>query len=131
VNDDMLVASTYWLYPDAPRLGLGTGGCRRAGADPSAMEIIENSSYQRLLLMFRGDLRTDELRPRAAASARPTQPVPAPIDDVTTGYGLGAWHWCNGERTTAEAIWRQTLATGNWPAFGYIAAEAELARGKQ
>jgi len=49
---------------------------------------------------------------------------------VTIGYGLGNWHLYNGRRDQAMTTFRQ-IVDGNeaqWPAFGYLAAEAELAR---
>jgi len=33
-----------------------------------------------------------------------------------------------GREEEAAAVWGQVLQTGQWPAFGYIAAEAEIAR---
>ncbi len=44
------------------------------------------------------------------------------------GYGLGHWHWSNGRTEDAERMWREVLAGTQSTAFGYIAAEAELAR---
>ena len=43
-------------------------------------------------------------------------------------YGIGNWHLYNGRRAEAERIFRRIVAGGQWGAFGYIAAEAELAR---
>jgi hypothetical protein len=50
------------------------------------------------------------------------------IDNATVGYGVGAWHWLNDRPDEAQAIWRRVLAGPGWPAFGFIAAEAEIAR---
>jgi hypothetical protein len=41
---------------------------------------------------------------------------------------VGNWHFYNGRAAEAEAIFRQIVAGGQWGAFGFIAAEAELAR---
>ena len=48
------------------------------------------------------------------------------LDLATHGYGLGAWRLVRGDRPGARAAFERVLETGYWPAFGYIAAEAEL-----
>jgi hypothetical protein len=49
------------------------------------------------------------------------------VTDATAAYGIGNWHLYNGRRAEAEAIFRRILAGGQWGAFGYIAAEKDLA----
>ena len=41
---------------------------------------------------------------------------------------MGNWHLYNGDGARAMATFRRVLAGGSWASFGYIAAEAELAR---
>ena len=52
--------------------------------------------------------------------------------DATVGYGVGNWHWYNGRQAEGEAMFRTILVTTPPGmarfAFGYIAAEADLAR---
>ena len=43
--------------------------------------------------------------------------------------GFGLWHWLDGRKEQACAAWEKVLTSPNWSAFGFIAAEAELARG--
>ena len=50
------------------------------------------------------------------------------VTDATGAYGVGNWHLYNNRRADAERVFRQIVAGGQWGAFGYIAAEAELAR---
>jgi tetratricopeptide (TPR) repeat protein len=121
-NDDMRVATTHWLYMTLRRMG------RKAEADAVLkpirrdMDLIENQSYHRLLLLYKGELSPDSLTAGG-------DPDPA-LQDATVSYGVGNWHWYNGRRDEAMAIWRRILATGPWASFGYIAAEAELGRNK-
>ena len=42
-------------------------------------------------------------------------------------YGVGAWHAVNGRADEARKIWSAIVSGPDWPSFGYIAAEAELA----
>jgi tetratricopeptide (TPR) repeat protein len=119
-NPDMLCATSYWLYLTLRRLG--REGEARAVLRPvrADLDVIENRGYQRLLLFFKGELPEDSL---LAASGDSTA-----IEDATTGYGIGRWHLDHGRRAEAEAIFRRVVAGAQWPAFGHIAAEADLKR---
>ena len=50
---------------------------------------------------------------------------------VTQGYGVANWYLANGDQARANAIFDRVLGTGYWAAFGYIAAEADVARGRR
>ena len=47
----------------------------------------------------------------------------------TIGYALGLWHWLEGRKEHACTAWDHVVSGTNWAAFGFIAAESELARG--
>ena len=85
------------------------------------MEIIENASYHRLLLVYKGIEKAETLQQTLTSGG---------LDAVTLGYGLGNWHLYNGRRDQAVAMFREIVEkhANQWPAFGHIAAEAELAR---
>jgi tetratricopeptide (TPR) repeat protein len=120
-NPDMLVATTHWLYMTLRRLDR-PGEARQALEPISAdMEIIENMSYHRLLMLYKGTEKADALASSLAAGS---------LDAVTIGYGLGNWHLYNGRRDQAMTTFRLIVERNEtqWPAFGYLAAEAELAR---
>lgn len=123
-NPDMLVASTYWLYMTLRRLDR-PGEARRA-LEPIAagMDVIENTSYYRLLLLYKGIEKAEALEAAVKAGG---------LDAVTIGYGLGNWHYYNGRRDQAMSLFREIVEqhADQWPAFGYLAAEAELFRAKQ
>lgn len=121
-NDDMRVAATYWLYLSLMRVG-DTAGAKLllTTIDPD-MEIIENTSYLQLLLVYQGSLDSRALRPAPGAANDAT------IDIATIGYGLGMRDVFAGRSAEAERQFREVLADSNWAAFGHIAAEAELAR---
>ena len=46
----------------------------------------------------------------------------------TTSYGVGNWHLFNNRPDRAREIFEKILDSEAWAAFGYLAAEAELAR---
>jgi hypothetical protein len=47
---------------------------------------------------------------------------------ATYGYALGNWYQMKGQSKVAEDYYRRVIAGTYWSAFGYIAAETELAR---
>lgn len=123
-NNDMLCATTYWLYLTLRRLHRDEEA--RAVLEPitADMELIENFAYHELLLLFKGE-RT---APQVLHSAADPGPVGQRIDDASRGYGVGAWHLVNGRGDVARVLFEQVVEDTAWAAFGHIAAEAELAR---
>ncbi|MDQ4080837.1 MAG: tetratricopeptide repeat protein, partial [Gemmatimonadota bacterium] len=119
-NPDMLVATSHWLYMTLRRLGRDTEAVRVLEPIGRDLDVIENGAYHRLLLMYKGEIPTDSLLPAVSSAA---------LDDVTTAYGVGNWYLYNGQPARAREIFQRIVSAGNWPAFGAIAAEAELARG--
>ncbi len=87
------------------------------------MEIIENALYHRLLLVYKGIEKAETLQQTLRSGG---------LDAVTLGYGLGNWHLYNGRRDQAVEMFREIVErhATQWPAFGYVAAEAELTRMK-
>ena len=50
------------------------------------------------------------------------------VGSVTVGYGVAQWYYANGQQEEVRRLLDNVLASGQWPAFGYIAAEADVAR---
>jgi tetratricopeptide (TPR) repeat protein len=117
-NDDMVVASSDWLYMTLRRLEQPAEASRVLERIRPDMRILENDAYHRRLLMYKGLLPADSLMPADTED---------PVQLATYGYGLANWHLYSGDRATAEALFRRILQGPNWAAFGYIAAEAEMA----
>lgn len=117
-NEDMSVATSYWLYMTLKRAGNdGLAGEILEPIDQD-MDLIENESYQKLLLVFKGSFDEKSLLDSARTS----------LENATIGYGLGNWHYVNGRTHRAEEVYHDVYQQGNWAAFGYIAAEVDLAR---
>ena len=118
-NPDMLAATSHWLYMTLRRLQRADEANRVLAAITPDMEIIENASYHKLLLMYKGAQTPEALLADSGASG---------VDAVTIGYGVGNWYLYNGRRAAAMAVFRGVVQEreSQWPAFGYIAAEAEL-----
>jgi tetratricopeptide (TPR) repeat protein len=120
VNDDMLVATSDWLYMTLRRLGRDTEA--KAVLEPirEQMDIIENGAYHARLLMYKG-LRT----PESVLNLNTADDVQI----ATQGYGVGNWYLVNGDRAKATEIFDRVLSGRAWTAFGFIAAEADVKRG--
>jgi tetratricopeptide (TPR) repeat protein len=119
-NPDALVATSYWLYHVLRRMGDAESAARVLEAISPDMDIIENTAYHRLLLLFRGDAPLEEWRGMAAAGDA--------VDNATQGFGVGHWLLVNGDTAAALEAFRAVRRGPQWAAFGYLAAEAELAR---
>jgi len=119
-NDDMMVATSDWLYMTLRRLGREEEAAQVLVPISAEQRILENTAYHRRLLMYKGEIPPDSL-----LNVQSTDPVQL----ATYGYGVANWYLYNGESERAESLFRSILEQPNWAAFGYIAAEAELARG--
>jgi tetratricopeptide (TPR) repeat protein len=119
VNDDLLVATSDWLYMTLRRLGKTAEAAAVLTPIKEKMEIIENDSYFKRLLMYKG-----VLKPEAVLD-------PSNSDDLaiaTQGYGVGNWYFYNGQKDKAIALFEKLINGKEWAAFGTIAAEADLKR---
>jgi tetratricopeptide (TPR) repeat protein len=120
-NDDRRVSTAHWLYMALRRLGRANEAARLLAPIGRDMQVIENEAYHRLLLLYQGILPADSVLAMTPAGEMS-------VTDATAAYGIGNWHLYNGRVPAAREIFRRIVAGGQWGAFGYIAAEAELAR---
>jgi tetratricopeptide (TPR) repeat protein len=119
-NPDLQVATRYWLYLTLRRQGKADAARKLLNGVTPTMEIIENDSYHRLLLLFKGDLAADSVLAAGADDA---------LQNATVGYGVARWYADQGRDGDAGATIERVLAGSQWAAFGYIAAEADAAPG--
>ncbi|HUO83782.1 MAG TPA: tetratricopeptide repeat protein [Thermoanaerobaculia bacterium] len=117
-NPDGLVSMSYWHYLTLRRLGQGEEAAALLDPIGPDLDVIENQAYYRLLRMFRGEESVETLVGEEKST----------LDDATIGYGVGAWHLVNGNVPRARTIFERIVASSEWAAFGFIAAEAELSR---
>ncbi len=115
----MLVATCDWLYMTLRRLGREEEAARVLERIHPEMHILENHAYHRRLLMYKGLLAPAALLDVSSSD---------PLQLATQGSGVGNWYLYNGDQARAREIFRRVIDRGSWPAFGYIAAEAELRR---
>jgi dipeptidyl-peptidase-4 len=116
-NDDMLVSTAHWRYMTLRRLGRDEEAAAVLEPINADMEIIENSAYQRLCLFYRGELAESDLVDEGSGPA-----------NAAVAYGIANWHLANGDTERGIELLEEIVAGEGWAAFGYIAAEADLAR---
>ena len=126
-NADMLVASSHWLYMALRRSGREREAAAVLQPIRSDLPVIENGSYHRLLLMYKGELAADSVLPRQPGG----EPDFGGVEGVTVGYGVANWHFYHGRTEQAMALFRKILESPQWAAFGFIAAESEVARKRE
>ena len=122
-NDDRKVSTGHWLYMSLRRLKRDADARAMLAQFRKDMNVIENQTYHELMLLYKGELPVDSV-----LSVGPSGEMS--VTDATAAYGIGNWHLYNGREAEAEAIFRRIMGGGQWASFGYIAAEAELARMK-
>ncbi len=118
-SEDMFCATSHWLYMTCRRMGRDEEAAKVLEPIHEKMNIIENSQYHKLLLMYRGEATPESLWDADGL---------APLDSATLGYGIGNYHLYRGDSAKARSIFDRILTGESWAAFGYIAAEAEVHR---
>ena len=116
-SSDRLVSTTHWLYMTLRRLNLNDEAAKVLEPITEGMDVIENTSYYNLVLMYKGVLPVERLLQEAQGDSAASHSVL---------YGVGNWHLYNGRREPALKIFRKIVSTAQWTSFGFIAAEADL-----
>ncbi len=114
-NDDARVAALHWAYMSLIRAGESARAqalLREVGPTP---DVIENFAYADLVRLYRGEVTAAELHSEESGNA-------------ALVYGL-ARHWiAEGELARGEERLRSIAERADWPSFGVLAAEADVAR---
>ncbi|MEO5763646.1 MAG: tetratricopeptide repeat protein [Vicinamibacteria bacterium] len=120
-NDDSLVATSDWLYMTLRRIGQKEEAQKVLEPIKEGMTVLDNDAYYQRLLMYKGLRKPDQVFKSDETDA---------IQIATQGYGVGNFYLVNGETEKAREIFKKVVAGTQWAAFGFIAAEADLARTK-
>ena len=117
-SDDRLVSVTDWLYMTLRRQGRAGEAARLLEPIHAGLAVAEDRSYLNRLLLYKGVYAPEDLL-RAGGD---------PLTQATYGYAVGNFYLYNGHREEARAVFERVVASPQWPAFGHVAAEADLAR---
>ena len=88
----------------------------RAG---DSLRVTSATAYVQRLRLYQGLVSPDQVL------------TPADTSDIavaTLSFGVGNWYLVKGDTVQARAWFERAVRSGGWPAFGFIAAEAELRR---
>lgn len=118
-NDDSITATTDWQWMTLMRMGDKAGAAKVLERIRPKMDILENGSYHRRLLMYKGLEKPEALLDTTNADD---------LTIATQGYGVGNYYRVMGDQAKAKEIFDRVLAGKQWAAFGYIAAEVDRAK---
>ncbi len=112
-----LAGATDWRWMSLQRAGRSAEATAMLARRPDSLPTTV--AYARRLKLYRGEIGPDALITPADTGD---------VDVATLAFGLGNWYLVQGDTARAAAQFRRSVASGGWPAFGFIASEAELKR---
>ncbi len=118
-SPENLVATSDWLYMTLRRLGRKEEAAKVLEPIHAGLDILDNTAYFNRLLLYKGEKRSEDVLDPSTDDG---------VQLATQGYGVGNWYLYNGQTAKAREIFEKVVSGPQWPAFGFIAAEAELAR---
>jgi tetratricopeptide (TPR) repeat protein len=120
-NPDRLVSQTHWLYMALRRAGKHDEAAVVLQPIRDDFDVIENSSYYELLKLYRRGVSPADLERGLGGGVNNSS-------NASLAYGLANWFLYTGDTTRALTAFERIVASDQWASFGYIAAEADLAR---
>jgi tetratricopeptide (TPR) repeat protein len=118
-NPGELAGSTDWLWMSLSRAGRTSEAKALLDRRPDSLALEPRYAYGLRLKMYRG-----ETAPENLITAADT----ADVQVATLNFGLGNYYMVKGDTAKAKAAFEKSVASSGWPGFGFIVAEAELAR---
>lgn len=124
-NNDLFIATADWLYMALRRQSKLREAQTLLDSVRESLPIIENDSYYNRLQFYKGKRGVEEV----------LNPDPKSEDYdlalATQGYGVANWYLYSGDSLKAKEIFSQIVGRKHFSSFGFIAAEADLARMQQ
>src|SRR6266550_1413935 len=109
--------STDWLWMSLSRAGRSAEAQALLDRHPDTPP--GGNAYTQRLRLYRGEVSPDSVF------------MPADTSDIqiaTLSYGIGNWYLVRGDTARARAWFERSVASGGWPAFGFIVSEVELGK---
>ncbi len=119
INDNY-VSIANWYYQSLRFLGRDDEAEKLLEKAEVGMDVVENMSYLKLLLMYKGEIQLGDLLNESREAGG--------FDLVAIGYGIAAWYLLNDEKEKAVKTLKEILSVKGWAGFGLIAAEATYKR---
>ncbi len=118
-NNNEIAGATDWLWMSLSRAGRATDAQAALARAHDSLRITTAAAYAQRLKLYRGQIGPGEVL------------TPADTGDIavaTLAFGVGNWFLVKGDTAAARTWFERAVRSGGWPAFGFIAAEAELRR---
>jgi tetratricopeptide (TPR) repeat protein len=106
-----------WRWMSLSRAGQNAEA--RAMLDRETDSLPAGNAYTKRIALYRDQVTPDQVFTPADT---------ADIQVATLSYGVGNWYLLRGDTARARESFEKAIASGGWPAFGFIAAEEELRR---
>ncbi len=119
MSDDMRIAFAYWRFNAQVQLDTLVSARSELDAIADDLTIIENHAYYNLLLRAKGVKAEPDLWHDVD---------PGSVDEVTIAYGLAIQALAAHDLRRMRSLLTRAINSGQWPAFGAIAAEVDLVR---
>jgi len=107
--------SNDWLWMSLSRAGRPADA--QALLDHITDSLPAGNAYTQRIALYRG-----RVGPEQAFTPADT----GDIQVATLSYGVGNWYLVRGDTARARGYFERSVRSGGWPAFGFIASEAEL-----
>jgi tetratricopeptide (TPR) repeat protein len=120
-DDNELAGSTDWLWMSLSRAGRPAEAAAVRNSVNDAWHITSATAYLQRLRLYRGLITPDQVLTPADS---------ADIAVATLSYGVSNWYLVRGDTVRAREWFSRSVASGGWPAFGFIASEVELGRSR-
>lgn len=111
--------SVDWLWMSLARAGRTADAAAVLAGYSDTLQVTSAAAYRRRLQLYRGLITPDEVLTPADTEG---------ITVATLAFGVGNWLLVRGDTAGARRWFTRAVQTDGWPAFGFIAAEAELRR---
>jgi tetratricopeptide (TPR) repeat protein len=108
-----------WLWMSLRRAGRAAEAQALLAAMSDSVPLTAANAYSQRLRLYQGKITPEQVF------------TPADTGDVavaTLSYGIGNWYLLRGDTVRARRWFERSVQSGGWPAFGFMASEAELAR---
>ena len=117
-SDDRKAGASDWLYMSLRRAGRADEAAKVLEGISADMKVSSSRVYLDRMLMYKGVYTPEDLL-RAGGDS---------VNAATYAYAVGNWYLYSGQKERAREIFQRILKGSNWMPFGFIGAEAELAR---
>jgi len=118
---DNVVSATHWIYMINRRLGREEAANRSLDSIEIKMDVIENFGYHKCCCFYKGLITLEELEAAITDG----------LQREAIDYAIGNWHLYHDEAEKARQRFESLTTDGAWNAFGFIAAESDLAALKE